>query len=74
MDFTLTRIGTVKADDEGFRVELDKRYIPALEGLEGCSYIQLLWWFDKCDNARSRNKLTESKPYTKVPKSSGPFV
>ena len=74
MDFILTQIGTVKADDNGFRIQLDKHYIPALEGLEDGSYIQLLCWFDKCDNARSRNKLTECKPYAKGPEVLGTFA
>lgn len=74
MNMTLTQIGTVLADENGFRVQLDKQYIPALTGLDGFSYIQMLWWFDKCDNGTSRNKLTESKPYTNSPDILGAFA
>ncbi len=72
--YTINPIGTVHANENGFNIQLEKEYIPALTGLEGYSYIQLLYWFDKCDNALSRSKLTENKPYTNGPEVLGTFA
>lgn len=67
-------IGVIRAGSEGFRLELEPEYCPALEGLEGYSHLQVLWWFDRCDNAPSRAKRWESKPYTNAPDRLGTFA
>lgn len=72
--FEVKQIGHVKADSNGFYIELEPQYIPALEGLEDFKYIQMVWWFDKCDNKISRNKLQEKKPYTNGPEVLGTFA
>lgn len=74
MNFTLQQIGTARQGADGFYIELDKKYLPALKGLEGFGYIQVLWWFDGCDNARSRNILTLDKPYKNAPDTLGVFA
>lgn len=55
-------------------IELEEEYISALMGLEGFGYIQVIWWFDGCDNAESRSKLTEKSPYKKGPEILGTFA
>lgn len=70
----ITKIGTIRADDNGMRVELEPEYIPALEGLSGFSHVNLLWWFSGCDNADSRGSLTEISPYKAGPASLGTFA
>ena len=72
--YILTPIGTVHTNENGFYIQLEKEYIPSLSGLEGFSYIQLLYWFDKCDTPNSRTKLTENKPYTNGPDILGTFA
>ncbi|NMP38570.1 MAG: SAM-dependent methyltransferase [Clostridiales bacterium] len=72
--FKVFEIGRICADESGFSVKLAEEYIPALSGLEGFEYIQLLYWFDRCDNAISRAKLVESKPYTNGPEVVGTFA
>ena len=72
--FTVNEIGKIRANENGFSVQLEKAYIPALKGLEGFGCVQLLWWFDGCDNSESRGKLTESKPYKKGPAVLGIFA
>lgn len=67
-------IGRVSTCDRDFKLVLDKRYAPALEGLDGFGHVQVLWWFDGCDNPEARNTLTEEKPYKHGPDSIGVFA
>lgn len=73
-NFTLKSIGHVCSDENGYCIKLDKEYIPALKGLEGFSYIQLLCWFDRCEGTSSRNKLSEHAPYKGAPETLGTFA
>ncbi len=73
-NLTLTPIGKIIVRDGCPAIELDKRYSPALRGLEGFDYAQVLWWFDGCDNAAARDVLTVEKPYTKGPDMLGVFA
>ncbi len=72
--FIVKSIGKIFVDDEGMRLVLDKEYIPALTNLEDFSYINVLWWFDKCDNPNSRSKLVEKSPYKNSPELLGTFA
>lgn len=74
MDFKVTQIGTVRATDEGFFLELLPPYRSAITGLDGFEYVNVLWWFDGCDNAQSRAVLTEEQPYTTGPARLGAFA
>lgn len=73
-EFMLKTVGKVCSDENGYSIKLGEEYISALEGLEGFSHIQLVYWFDKCDNDTSRRKLTETKPYTAGPDILGTFA
>ena len=72
--FQLKSIGTVKNSNEGTVIELDSEYIPALEALDGFSHINVLWWFDGCDNEMGRNILQVNKPYKNSPEVMGIFA
>ncbi|AOT72899.1 SAM-dependent methyltransferase [Geosporobacter ferrireducens] len=72
--FTVKPIGKVCVDDNGTRLELDKEYIPALTNLEGFGYINVLWWFDQCDQSDARSKLIEKSPYKNSPEMLGTFA
>lgn len=72
--YSIRRIGTVKADEEGFRIVLEKEYAPALTGLEGFSHIQMLWWFSDCDTEKMRATLQEKSPYKTAPSVLGTFA
>lgn len=74
MSFTVNPIGSINAGEEGFYIQLDPKYKKALTGLGGFGYVQVIWWFDKCDNEKSRNKLMEEKPYKKGPDVVGTFA
>ncbi len=73
-NLTLKSIGQVRVDENGMRLELKKEYIPALTNLDGFGYINVLWWFDKCDTLHSRTKLVESSPYKASPEQLGTFA
>lgn len=73
-NFKVTKIGTVRSDDAGMRLELEKRYVPALEGIDGFSHLNIFWWFSGCDNEQARNQLTENSPYKKAPAIMGTFA
>ncbi|MEO3947723.1 SAM-dependent methyltransferase [Gorillibacterium sp. CAU 1737] len=72
--YSVTPIGTVRADANGSRVELAPAYLPALTGLEGFSHILVFWWFDQCDHPAARSKLLESSPYHSSPELLGTFA
>ena len=74
MDFTVKQIGKVRSGEDGCSIELEPDYIPALAGLEGFGYIQVIWWFDGCDNPACRGTLTEANPYVKGPETLGVFA
>lgn len=72
--FTVKQIGVICADEDGYRLELAPAYKEALIGLEGFSYINILWWFSGCDNAADRGILSEKKPYSSGPDTLGTFA
>lgn len=73
-NFTVKQIGVICADESGFRMEIAPEYKDLLVGLDGFSYINILWWFSGCDNEKDRSVLSEAKPYTKGPDTIGAFT
>ncbi len=71
---TVQAIGTIKVEGENMSIALDKRYAPALNGLDDFSHINILWWFSGCDNERDRGSLEESSPYKGAPPVLGTFA
>ena len=67
-------IGRITHRDGETVIALARDYLPALTGLGGFSHIQVLWWFDRCDNAAARQKRTEKRPYKKGPEVLGVFA
>lgn len=74
MNYNLIPIGECKAEKGEVWIEVYPKYRKAMEGLEEHGYLQVIWWFDQCDNERSRNKLMEEKPYKKGPDILGTFA
>ena len=72
--YTVVQIGVVRSGEDGFRVELRPEYRPAMAGLEGFGYVQLLWWFHRCDTPRARSVRTERRPYVHGPDVLGTFA
>ncbi len=70
----LSAIGQVHAADGGFSLVLNKALIPALGGLNGFSYLNVLWWANLFDNEDGRSVLTFEKLYTNAPDILGIFA
>lgn len=69
----LKEIGKIKVEGENMFLQINKEYMKGLKGLEAFSHIDVLWWFDKCDNSNSRRVLEVNKPYKKAPEKLGIF-
>jgi len=70
----VNRIGTININDKGMFIELEQKYIPALQGLEGFSHLNVIWWFSDFDNEQMRNVLELPKPYKTAPDTMGIFA
>jgi tRNA-Thr(GGU) m(6)t(6)A37 methyltransferase TsaA len=67
-------IGVVRAGDDGFRLEIDEPYRPALAGLEGFGHVTVLWWPHKTDTPKDRSVREVPKPYKQAPAKLGIFA
>lgn len=63
MNYNLIPIGECKEENGEFVIEIYPKYRKAMEGLAEHSYLKIIWWFDKCDDEISRNKLIEAYIY-----------
>lgn len=70
----VTAIGTIKNKDGETTIQLHPHFKEALTGIDGFQYLQILWWFDGCDNDQSRSTLIEEKTYTNGPDKLGVFA
>ena len=73
-EITLNPIGKVVDENGQVKIVLEQAYRAGLKGLDGFSYVQVLWWMDGCDNPKDRATLVEQKPYTKGPNELGVFA
>lgn len=73
-EFIVKKIGVIRNDENGVRLELSLSFAPALIGLEGFSHLSILWWFSDCDNQACRSHLTEEAPYLNAPENLGTFA
>ena len=67
-------IGTVRVDKEGMFIQLEAKYIPALEALDGFSHLNVIWWFSETDDEEMRNVLQTPQPYKNAPDVMGIFA
>lgn len=73
-EFKISPIGYVRAGEGGFYLEIEKEYLPALKGLEGFSYVNVLWWCHLCDEADYRKMVECDRPYKTGPATLGIFA
>lgn len=71
---SVNRIGQVNINDSGIFIKLDEKYVPALQGLDGFSHLNIIWWFSDFDNEQMRNMLEMPKPYKTAPEVMGIFA
>ncbi len=55
--FEIAPIGFVRRTDEAVWIEIAPPFLPAMDGLEDFSHIQVLFWFDRNDHAEGRSVL-----------------
>ena len=72
-EYRVKSIGYVKHDESGFYLKIADEYRPALKGLEGFNYINVLFWCHMVDNDDQRAVLEYEKPYRKSPEKLGVF-
>lgn len=72
-NFSVNPIGKININEEGMFLEIEKKYIPALQGLEGFSHLNIIWWFSDFDNEQMRSVLQMPKPYKTAPGAMGVF-
>ena len=73
-EFKVTQIGVIRAQGDGFCLELDPAYAPALKGLQGFSHLNVLWWSHLCDTPEYRAIVECDQPYKKSPPKLGIFA
>ena len=61
--FSLQRIGRVRAEGNRFLLEIDEPFRPALEKLDHFGHVVVLWWAHKCDTASDRKRVVTEIPY-----------
>ncbi|MCC3868038.1 tRNA (N6-threonylcarbamoyladenosine(37)-N6)-methyltransferase TrmO [Terrisporobacter mayombei] len=69
----LKEIGKINVEEKDMFLQINKEYVKGLQGLEDFSHIDLIWWFDKCDNDKNRGVTEVNQPYKKAPKKLGIF-
>lgn len=72
--FEVKPIGKIKVNKEGMFIELEPKYIPALQALDGFSHLSVIWWFSDFDNEEARNVLETTQPYKNAPEVMGIFA
>ncbi|MDO5576212.1 MAG: SAM-dependent methyltransferase [Fibrobacter sp.] len=72
--YTVYSIGTINITENGTFIHVDKKYIPALQALDGFSHINVLWWFSDFDDKHSRSIVQTKQPYKGAPETMGIFA
>lgn len=52
--YTMSPVGWIRKTDGRTFIEIDRRYQPALMGVEHLASIRVLWWFDRNDSPEKR--------------------
>lgn len=74
MNYNIEPIGFVRTDEQGFYLEIDKKYVPGLKELENFSHINVFWWCHQLDNKEYREIVECDQPYKKAPEKVGIFA
>lgn len=72
--FEVHSIGKILNNENSTIIEIEAKYIPALQALDGFSHINVIWWFSDFDDENARNVLETEQPYKKAPEKMGIFA
>ena len=67
-------IGKIQNNEEGCLLIINPEYIPALQALDGCSHLNVIWWFSDFDSEEARSVLQTPQPYKNAPETMGIFA
>lgn len=70
----LLKIGEFECKNSEYAIKVFPEYTDAMTGLEQFNCLQIIWWFDKTDNAHERNQHVERQPYKQGPALLGSFA
>jgi tRNA-Thr(GGU) m(6)t(6)A37 methyltransferase TsaA len=73
-EFTLSAIGFVHQEGEVFRLDIEPAYRAALNGLQGFSHINVLFWAHYLDQPQYRSVMEVDQPYQHSPAKLGIFA
>jgi tRNA-Thr(GGU) m(6)t(6)A37 methyltransferase TsaA len=73
-NFQVNPIGEIVINEGGMSINLEPKYIPALQALDGFSHLNVVWWFSDCDFEEARSVLEVPQPYKKAPAVMGIFA
>jgi tRNA-Thr(GGU) m(6)t(6)A37 methyltransferase TsaA len=73
-NYQVKPIGKISISEAGMFIELESKYIPALQALDGFSHLSVIWWFSDFDNEEARNMLEAPQPYKTAPAVMGIFA
>jgi len=73
-NYQVNPIGKIHVNEKGMFIELEPKFIPALQALDGFSHLSVIWWFSDFDNAEMRNILEMPQPYKNAPAVMGIFA
>lgn len=74
MKYYVEPIGKMNVNKGEFSIQIEKKYIPALCGLQGFDHLQIVWWFDRVDNEENRSVYQMGAPYKNAPEVLGIFA
>jgi tRNA-Thr(GGU) m(6)t(6)A37 methyltransferase TsaA len=72
--FDIGPIGQIRTDKGQTRLEIEKEFLPALQGLSGFSHVMVFFWCHLVDTDKHRRQLVLEKPYTQGPDKVGVFA
>ena len=73
-NFQVNPIGKVNVNGGEMSIQLEPKYIPALQSLDGFSHLNVIWWFNDFDTTEARNTLVSPLPYKNAPAIMGIFA
>ena len=73
-NFQVNPIGYINVSEDGMFIRLERKYIPAIQALDGFSHINVIWWFSGFDNEEMRSVLESPQPYKRSPDVMGIFA
>lgn len=73
-EFRLSPIGAVHAGEGGYSLTIDPAYVAGLQGLDGFSHLNVLWWCHFLDDAALRAVVELDQPYKTAPAKLGVFA